>query len=77
MDEVLLKALAKEPPKRHQTATAFMDEFKLALAESGVTRLPPDRSRAQKTPEPRTHGAYLPRLEGERISSAPQMRYRR
>ena len=76
VDEVLLKALAKEPPKRHQTATALMDEFKLAMAESGVTRLPPDRSRLQKTPEPRTHSAYQPRLAGERISSAPQMRYR-
>ena len=76
VDEVLLKALAKEPSKRHQTATALMDEFKLAMAESGVTRLPPDRSRAQKTPEPRTPSAYLPRLAGELISSAPQMRYR-
>ena len=41
VDDVLLKALAKDPAARHQTATALMQDLKLALAESGVTRLPP------------------------------------
>lgn len=41
LDDVLLKALAKQPSKRYQTATALMRDLKLALAESGVTRLPP------------------------------------
>ncbi len=41
LDAVLLKALAKEPSQRYQTATALMRDLKLALAESGVTRLPP------------------------------------
>ena len=43
IDGVLLKALAKSPEQRYQTATALMEDFKLALAESGVTALPPDR----------------------------------
>ena len=50
VDDVLLKALAKSPADRYQTATALMDDFKRAMAESGVTALPKDRSRAQKTP---------------------------
>ncbi|MCY4069801.1 MAG: protein kinase [Chloroflexi bacterium] len=41
LDDILLKALAKEPSQRYQTATALMSDLKLALAESGVTRLPP------------------------------------
>ncbi|MCY4537897.1 MAG: protein kinase [Chloroflexi bacterium] len=41
LDDVLLKALAKEPSQRYQTATDLMRDLKLALAESGVTRLPP------------------------------------
>ncbi len=41
LDDVLLKALAKQPAQRYQTATALMRDLKLALAESGVTRLPP------------------------------------
>ncbi|MCY4018021.1 MAG: protein kinase [Chloroflexi bacterium] len=41
LDDVLLKALAKGPAQRYQTATTLMRDLKLALAESGVTRLPP------------------------------------
>ena len=41
LDDVLLKALAKQPSRRYQTATALMRDLKLALAESVVTRLPP------------------------------------
>ena len=41
LDDVLLKALAKEPSQRYQTAITLMRDLKLALAESGVTRLPP------------------------------------
>ncbi len=41
LDDVLLKALAKQPSQRYQTATTLMRDLKLALAESGLTRLPP------------------------------------
>ncbi len=41
LDDVLLKALAKQPSQRYQTAITLMRDLKLALAESGVTRLPP------------------------------------
>lgn len=41
LDDVLLKALAKQPSRRYQSATTLMRDLKLALAESGVTRLPP------------------------------------
>ena len=41
LDAVLLKALAKAPSQRYQTATTLMRDLKLALAESGLTRLPP------------------------------------
>ena len=47
VDAVLLRALAKQPEQRYQSASALMEEFKLALAESGVRRLPPDRLVAQ------------------------------
>ncbi len=52
VDDVLLKALAKPPADRYQTAAALMDDFRLAMAESGVTALPKDRSVVQKTPQP-------------------------
>ena len=47
LDAVLLKALAKVPEQRYQTATALMADFKHALAEAGVAELPPDRSSAR------------------------------
>ncbi|MCY4018020.1 MAG: serine/threonine-protein kinase [Chloroflexi bacterium] len=57
IDEVLLKALAKQPSERYQTATALINDFKFALAESGLSQLPPDRSRAQRAPQPQSrHG---------------------
>ena len=43
VDDVLLKALAKSPADRYQTATALMDDFKLAMAGSDVAALPIDR----------------------------------
>lgn len=45
VDDVLLKALAKSPADRYQTATALMDDFKLALADSGVAAQPADHRR--------------------------------
>lgn len=36
LDAVLLKALAKSPRQRYQTATAMMDDFKRALADSSI-----------------------------------------
>ena len=57
VDEVLLKALAKAPSERYQSATALMDDFKTALAESGLRKLPPDRSRVQQGSQSRLrHG---------------------
>ncbi len=57
VDEVLLKALAKEPSERYQTATALVDDFKTALAESDFRQLPPDRSRVQQGSQSRSrHG---------------------
>lgn len=57
VDDALLKALAKSPAARYQSATALMDDFKLAMAASGVTDLPKDRSVVQKMPQPRAGGA--------------------
>lgn len=48
VDDVLLKALAKEPSARYQTATALVDDLKLALADSGIGRLPLVPGRFQK-----------------------------
>ena len=59
VDDALLKALAKSPAARYQTATALMDDFKLAMAASGVTDLPKDRSVVQKTPQPRAGKARV------------------
>ena len=53
VDDVLLKALAKHPADRYQTANHLMDDFKLTMAESDAIDLPTDRSIAQKTPHPR------------------------
>lgn len=41
MDDVLLRALAKTPGQRYQTATALMNDLKQALTESGIHGLPP------------------------------------
>lgn len=41
VDDVLMKALAKAPAQRYQSATDLMRQLKLALADSGLTRLPP------------------------------------
>lgn len=51
VDDVILKALAKNPAHRYQTATQLMDDFKVAIEASGVKQLPPDRSVVQKTPK--------------------------
>lgn len=45
VDDVLLKALAKPPGQRYQTATALMDDFKQALADSALRDLPPALSK--------------------------------
>ena len=74
VDEVLQKALEKEPSQRYQSATALMDDFKLALAESGIRQLPPDRSRIQQTPQPQLR--FQPRLPEERINQAQPFRQR-
>ena len=74
VDEVLQKALEKEPSQRYQSATALMDDFKLALAESGIRQLPPDRSRIQQTPQPQLR--FQPRLPEERINRAQPFRHR-
>ena len=76
VDAVLQKALAKEPTQRYQSATALMDDFKLAMAESGVRQLPPDRSRIQQTPQPQPSLRFQPRLPEERINRAQQLRHR-
>ncbi|MCY4069802.1 MAG: serine/threonine-protein kinase [Chloroflexi bacterium] len=73
VDEVLLKALAKEPSERYQTATALMDDFKLALAESGLKQLPPDRSRVQQGPGPRSYSR--PHLDSAGVARDQQLRH--
>ena len=75
VDAVLLKALSKVPTERYQTATALMDNFRLALAESGLRQLPPDRSQVGQTPPP-AHSNYQPQLAEKRIDRSPQQRLR-
>lgn len=53
VDDVLLKALSKQPSQRYQSATALMDDFKLALANSGIRDLPPDHEQASPVSDPR------------------------
>ncbi len=67
VDAVLLKALAKDPERRYQSASALMVDFKSALADSGVTHLPPDRSVAEPNPYPSRQSTYQPNMEDERI----------
>ncbi len=47
IDDVIMKALAKDPTKRYQTASELMRAFNQAIETSGVTELPPDRSTIQ------------------------------
>lgn len=52
VDAVIMKALAKKPEDRYQTATELMREFTIAMDASGVKELPPDRSVVAVTPKP-------------------------
>lgn len=74
IDDVIMKALAKNPAHRFQTAIELMNAFKAALDESGVTQLPPDRSVVQKTPKPRRQdpSEYLPQIADEHSIRSPQ-----
>ena len=65
VDAVLLRALAKQPEQRYQSASALMEEFKLALADSGVRQLPPDRLVAQPPPQSRNRPPLTPELTKE------------
>ena len=65
LDDVLLKALAKQPSQRYQTATALMNDLKLALADSGILDLPPDRSMGLPQPE-RERRVQFARTTGRR-----------
>ena len=47
VDAVVLKALAKAPTARYQTATALMEDFARALKASGVTELPLEKDAAR------------------------------
>ena len=75
VDEVLLKALAKEPSERHQSATALMDDFKTALGESRVRRLPPDRSRAQQGSLAQSRSLSQPLLDSEAVGRGRELRH--
>ncbi len=75
LDGVLLKALAKEPSERYQSATALMDDFKSALVESGLKRLPPDRSRVQQGPQPQSRSRSRPHLDGEGVGRGQRLRH--
>ena len=44
IDDVMARALAKDPDERFQTASQLMQAFNEAIDESGVTALPSDRS---------------------------------
>ena len=81
IDDVIMKALAKNPSDRYQTATELMIAFNHAMDASGVTQLPPDRSVVQKTPSPKVHIPVLPSdssepyLDSEQAIRSPQMNY--
>lgn len=45
VERVLLKALAKNPAERYDTATQMMDAFRQAVTDSGLTVLDPDRDK--------------------------------
>ena len=50
IDDVLLKALAKSAAQRYQSASALMEDLNLALAQSGLSQLPPRRPVSEKPP---------------------------
>lgn len=77
VDDVVLKALAKNPAHRYQTATELMTAFNTAMEASGVTQLPPDRSVVQKTPKPQPQVPSLstPQIDSEQAIRSPQMNY--
>ena len=65
VDAVLLRALAKAPAERYQTAAALMDDFKAALAASDPHRLPPEDSALppRATPHRRKKRKPKPQIE--------------
>jgi len=87
IDNVIMKALAKNPADRFQSATALMQAFNQAIEASGVTELPPDRSsiqnRSDVIPDAIGGGGALPLnqeqappyIAQENMIQSPQARY--
>jgi len=89
IDDVIMKALAKNPADRFQTATELMQAFNQAIETSGVTELPPDRSSIQNrsdmmpvdsteqaaVPAPINHQRQPPYIAPEISEQSPQARY--
>lgn len=79
IDDVIMKALDKDPSKRYQTAIDLMIDFKAAIDASGVTQLPPDRSVVMKTPKPHRKqpepSQSLPQIADEASVRSPQASY--
>ncbi len=80
IDDVIMKALAKNPSDRYQTATALMHDFNIAIEASGITELPADRSSIQPTPKPiappiAPSPIAPPYISGESSTKSPQVSY--
>lgn len=88
IDDVIMKALAKNPADRYQTASELMQAFNLAIEASGVTELPPDRSAIQprsetlslnaQIPAPQPNNNHMqspPYVSGENAVLSPHARY--
>lgn len=80
IDDVIMKALAKNPSDRYQTATALMHDFNIAIEASGITELPADRSTIQPTPKPiappvAPNPIAPPYISSESSTQSPQVSY--